>query len=82
MKRTWQLIVPLAILWSGCGGSSGSTSTSTRPTVLSRAPNASLEAIDWKRELAYVPIAPSGAVDAEVAVLNPSASTLTPPIRG
>jgi hypothetical protein len=79
MKRTWLLLVlSMAVLWAGCGGNSGSSPTPPPPSNLFRgATNASLEAIDCKRELAYVPLEqslplPVGAVsgNAQVAVLN------------
>jgi hypothetical protein len=71
MKPTWLLLALVTIVCTGCGGNGGGNSPT--PQVASSptdATNASLEAIDCKRERAYVPIAPAGAVDAEVAVLN------------
>jgi hypothetical protein len=77
MKRTWLLGAPIAILSAGCGGSSGSSPSPAASAVFANATNASLEAIDCKRERAYVPIAPSGVTDAEVAVLDLSVDPAT-----
>jgi hypothetical protein len=68
-KQTWMLLVVMMGTVVGCGG--GGNSPAPLPAAtFSDATNASLEAIDCKRELAYVPIVPNGTPDATVAVLN------------
>lgn len=70
MKHAWFRLVALTVFCASCGGGDSSSSTPSLNNRFADATNASLEAIDCKRERAYVPIAPSGAVDAEVAVLD------------
>jgi hypothetical protein len=71
MKRNWLRLAAITILCAGCGGSGSSPEPAhVVNNQFANATNASLEAIDCKREFAYVPISPAGAVDAEVAVLD------------
>ncbi|MGD0291936.1 MAG: hypothetical protein ABSC63_20180 [Candidatus Binataceae bacterium] len=70
MKRTWLLFVVMTVTVAGCGGSGGNSPAPPPASTFSNATNASLEAIDCKRELAYVPVVPSGTPNATVAVLN------------
>jgi hypothetical protein len=68
MKRAALLIASTAMLGAGCGGGG---STAPAPSAAFRTTtNASLEAIDCKRERAYVPVSSSTAIDAELAVLD------------
>lgn len=70
MKRTCLIIASLAFLFAGCGGSGGSGSNHGGSGTAIRSTNGTVVAIDCKRNRAYVPVTPTGATDAEVAVLN------------
>jgi hypothetical protein len=67
MERTWLLLIAsLAILWTGCGGGSSSPKPAAETAIA--ATNASLEAIDCKRQRAYIPM--ENPLSAQVAVLD------------
>lgn len=73
MKRVCLMVAAVAVVSAGCGGGGGGSAPPAPLARFTSPTNASVAAIDCRRQRAYVPIGLSRAPDAEVAVLDLSA---------